>query len=137
MPRVAGGGTGNVDFRAYRGNRADQQRGRASPAPRGAMAEDQLRDGQRGRQPIRGEHHERGGDVPTARPERAGVPYALLPSAPGWDRAATIGTAAYQSGTSMPVSEGKTFHVKGPTHEAPRDRGGVGAPPVSRDRVVG
>ncbi len=48
---------------ARQGCRAHEQRGRTCVAPRGDLASDQRRDRQRGREPVRGAHADRGRDL--------------------------------------------------------------------------
>ncbi len=56
------------------GRRADEQRGGASPEAGRALAEGELRVGERAREPVRGADAHGRGDVPAAGPERAGLP---------------------------------------------------------------
>ena len=66
----------------WRRRGTDERSGGMSLAARCAVAEVERRDGERAGEPVRVAALERGGDVPPARPQRAGLPNELLGERP-------------------------------------------------------
>src|SRR6266700_1834067 len=93
LPRAAQSGAGFVDVRGRAGARPHEQRGGAGAAPCRAMAQDQLWDGQCGRESFCREYPDGGGDLSPARAECAGLSYPLLPGLVCRDAASLSATA--------------------------------------------
>src|SRR5262245_31163382 len=71
-------GGGPVGVCTRRGVGADEQRGGAGAAARGDLAAGQWGNRQRAWEPVRGADVDSGRDVPSARPERPGLPDLVL-----------------------------------------------------------
>src|SRR5271157_2599629 len=72
------GRRGAVDLCPSSGGRADEQRGRASHATRGDLAENQRRDRQCDREPIRRANADRRGDMSATGPQRPRLPEVVF-----------------------------------------------------------